>query len=54
MGDLRSKDHNGAMASESAVCSNIAIDLLERRGNVADALVGTVLCIRVIGMYHNG
>ncbi|KAI1502489.1 gamma-glutamyltransferase 1 [Biscogniauxia marginata] len=44
----------GAVASESSVCSNIGIDLLKHGGNAADALVGTVLCIGVIGMYHSG
>lgn len=48
------EDKNGAVASESAVCSEIGIDLLQRGGNAADALVGTVLCVGVIGMYHSG
>jgi len=48
------KDNNGAVASESAVCSEIGIDLLQRGGSGADALVGTVLCVGVIGMYHSG
>jgi len=48
------EDNNGAVASESAVCSEIGIDLLQRGGNAADALVGTVLCVGVIGMYHSG
>ncbi|KAF2090814.1 gamma-glutamyltranspeptidase [Saccharata proteae CBS 121410] len=44
----------GAVASESSVCSNIGIDMLKRGGTAADALVGTVLCVGVIGMYHSG
>ncbi|KAI5857382.1 gamma-glutamyltransferase 1 [Durotheca rogersii] len=44
----------GAVASESAVCSQIGTDLLKAGGNAADALVGTVFCIGVIGMYHSG
>ncbi|KAI0011903.1 gamma-glutamyltranspeptidase [Xylariaceae sp. FL0662B] len=44
----------GAVASESAVCSKIGTDLLAAGGNAADALVGTVFCIGVIGMYHSG
>ncbi|KAL8963214.1 MAG: hypothetical protein Q9183_005039 [Haloplaca sp. 2 TL-2023] len=44
----------GAAASESAVCSKIGVDLLTDGGNAADALVGTVACIGVIGMYHSG
>ena len=50
----QSKDHNSVVASESAVCSNIAIDPLKRGVNVADAFVGTVLYIRVICVYHSG
>lgn len=44
----------GAVASESAVCSNIGIELLEQGGNAIDALVGSVFCVGVIGMYHSG
>ncbi|KAL8925685.1 MAG: hypothetical protein Q9208_003368 [Pyrenodesmia sp. 3 TL-2023] len=44
----------GAAASESAVCSRIGVNLLKDGGNAADALVGTVFCIGVIGMYHSG
>lgn len=44
----------GAVASESAVCSKIGIELLEQGGNAIDALVGTVFCVGTIGMYHSG
>ncbi|KAI0023757.1 gamma-glutamyltranspeptidase [Xylariomycetidae sp. FL0641] len=44
----------GAVASESSICSTIGTDLLQAGGNAADALVGTVLCVGVIGMYHSG
>ncbi|KAL9025442.1 MAG: hypothetical protein Q9196_005735 [Gyalolechia fulgens] len=44
----------GAAASESSVCSRIGVNLLQDGGNAADALVGTVFCIGVIGMYHSG
>lgn len=44
----------GAVASESSVCSNIGIELLEQGGNAIDALVGTVFCVGTIGMYHSG
>lgn len=44
----------GAVASESAVCSKIGTSLLQKGGNAVDALVGTVFCIGVIGMYHSG
>lgn len=44
----------GAVASEAEICSHIGIDLLKKGGNAADALVGTVACIGVVGMYHSG
>lgn len=43
----------GAAASESAVCSRIGVDFIKNGGNAADAMVGTVFCIGVIGMYHS-
>lgn len=47
-------DRKGAVASESDICSRIGIDILSRGGNAADAHVGTVFCIGVVGMYHSG
>ncbi|KAL2004692.1 hypothetical protein VTN00DRAFT_3220 [Thermoascus crustaceus] len=44
----------GAVASESAICSRIGTDMLNMGGNAADALVATVFCVGVIGMYHSG
>ncbi|TVY36469.1 Glutathione hydrolase proenzyme, partial [Lachnellula subtilissima] len=44
----------GAVSSESKVCSEIGIELLKRGGNAADAMVGTTLCVGVIGMQHSG
>lgn len=44
----------GAVASESTVCSKIGTEMLEQGGNAVDALVGTVFCVGVIGMYHSG
>ncbi|KAL8846112.1 MAG: hypothetical protein Q9221_008780 [Calogaya cf. arnoldii] len=44
----------GAAASESAVCSRIGVNLLKDGGNAADAMVGAVFCIGVVGMYHSG
>lgn len=44
----------GAVATESRECSTIGIDLLKAGGNAADALVGSVFCVGVIGMYHSG
>lgn len=42
-------DKLGAVASESSVCSRIGVDLIKAGGNAADALVGTVFCVGVIG-----
>ncbi|KLU93155.1 gamma-glutamyltransferase, partial [Magnaporthiopsis poae ATCC 64411] len=49
-----SSGSKGAVASESAICSQIGIDLMRRGGNAADAMVGTNLCIGVVSMYHSG
>ena len=47
-------DKLGAVASESSVCSRIGVDLIKAGGSAADALVGTVFCVGVIGtMDHN-
>lgn len=46
--------HLGAVASESDICSHIGTSLLELGGNAADAMVGTVACVGVVGMYHSG
>ncbi|KAH8899688.1 gamma-glutamyltranspeptidase [Thozetella sp. PMI_491] len=48
------KGTRGGVASESVICSQIGIDLMEQGGNAADAMVGTNLCVGVIGMYHSG
>ncbi|KAH6621136.1 gamma-glutamyltranspeptidase [Chaetomium sp. MPI-SDFR-AT-0129] len=45
---------HGAVASESSICSKIGIDLIAKGGSAADAMVGTTLCVGVIGMYHSG
>ncbi|KAL1981493.1 hypothetical protein VTN96DRAFT_2522 [Rasamsonia emersonii] len=44
----------GAVASESAICSRHGIEMLKMGGNAADALVATVFCVGVVGMYHSG
>lgn len=44
----------GAVASETDICSRIGTDLLKMGGNAADAMVGTVACVGVVGMYHSG
>ncbi|KAF2877824.1 nucleophile aminohydrolase [Massariosphaeria phaeospora] len=46
--------HLGAVASESEICSHIGTELLKLGGNAADAMVGTVACVGVVGMYHSG
>lgn len=48
------RGRRGAVSSESATCSKIGAELIERGGSAADALVGTVFCVGVIGMYHSG
>ncbi|PBP16806.1 gamma-glutamyltranspeptidase [Diplocarpon rosae] len=48
------EDSLGAVSSESRICSEIGIGLLERGGNAADAMVGTTLCVGVVGMQHSG
>ncbi|KAI9738371.1 MAG: hypothetical protein M1834_008874 [Cirrosporium novae-zelandiae] len=44
----------GAVSCESETCSQIGTTLLKEGGSAADALVGTVLCVGVIGSYHSG
>ncbi|OAQ62533.1 gamma-glutamyltranspeptidase [Purpureocillium lilacinum] len=44
----------GAVASQSSVCSRIGTDLLQKGGSAVDAIVGTVLCVGTVSMYHSG
>ncbi|KAL4893284.1 gamma-glutamyltranspeptidase-domain-containing protein [Aspergillus ambiguus] len=44
----------GAVASESALCSHHGTDMLKKGGNAADAMVATMFCVGVVGMYHSG
>ncbi|PHH80599.1 hypothetical protein CDD80_858 [Ophiocordyceps camponoti-rufipedis] len=44
----------GAVASESAVCSRIGTQLLQSGGSAADAIIGTILCVGTVAMYHSG
>ncbi|KAL6230095.1 hypothetical protein BDW75DRAFT_234669 [Aspergillus navahoensis] len=44
----------GAVASESAICSRHGTDIILMGGNAADAMVATMLCVGVVGMYHSG
>ncbi|KAL3475211.1 gamma-glutamyltranspeptidase [Aspergillus californicus] len=44
----------GAVASESSICSRHGTDIVMTGGNAADAMVATMLCVGVIGMYHSG
>lgn len=45
---------HGAVACESAICSDIGASILRRGGNAVDATIATVLCVGVIGFYHAG
>lgn len=47
-------DRLGAVSSESHICSQIGINLLQVGGSAADALVGTVFCVGVVAPYHSG
>lgn len=47
-------DQLGAVASESDICSRVGTELLKLGGNAADAMVGTTVCVGVVGMYHSG
>ncbi|RDA93323.1 hypothetical protein CP533_2014 [Ophiocordyceps camponoti-saundersi (nom. inval.)] len=44
----------GAVASESAVCSRIGTQLLQSGGSAADGIIGTILCVGTVAMYHSG
>ena len=44
----------GAAATEDSQCSHIGTSTLQKGGNAADALIATVFCIGVKGMYHSG
>ncbi|KAL7270428.1 hypothetical protein RUND412_006867 [Rhizina undulata] len=48
------QDKNGGVASEVKTCSQVGIDLMKSGGNAADAMVGTAICVGVLGMYHSG
>jgi len=45
---------HGAIACESAICSNIGASILKKGGNAVDATIATVLCVGVVGFYHSG
>ena len=45
------KDKQGAVASESSVCSHIGIDLIKDGGNAADAVSRECLRRMVLGPY---
>lgn len=47
-------DRQGAVASESSICSKFGLQMFKDGGNAADALVATVFCVGVIGCYHSG
>ena len=44
----------GAIVSESGLCSDVGASLLRQGGTAADAMVGSVLCVGVVSMYHTG
>lgn len=45
--------NKGAVASESDICSKIGVDIIEKGGNAADALVATNICIGVVGKFQS-
>ncbi|OOF93842.1 hypothetical protein ASPCADRAFT_209081 [Aspergillus carbonarius ITEM 5010] len=53
-GDGLEDGKRGAVASESAICSRHGTDIITMGGNAADAMVATMLCVGVVGMYHSG
>ncbi|KAI9147539.1 Glutathione hydrolase proenzyme [Paramyrothecium foliicola] len=45
----------GAVASETDICSKIGARMIRDEGaNAVDAMVATVFCVGVVGMYHSG
>lgn len=45
----------GAVASETDICSKVGAKLIRDEGaNAVDAMVATVFCVGVVGMYHSG
>ncbi|KAL7758399.1 hypothetical protein ACKLNR_012926 [Fusarium oxysporum f. sp. zingiberi] len=44
----------GAVACEAEICSTIGVNLLRLGGSAADAMVGAVLCVGTVSMYHSG
>ncbi|KAJ3521066.1 hypothetical protein NMY22_g12468 [Coprinellus aureogranulatus] len=48
------KAHNGAVASENRICSELGVDVLKKGGNAVDAAVATTFCIGVVNMFSSG
>lgn len=48
------KPKNGAVATESVVCSGVGGDILKQGGTAADAMIASVLCVGVIDGHHSG
>lgn len=44
----------GAVACEVGTCSKIGTQLLLEGGSAVDAIVGTVICVGTVAMYHSG
>ena len=55
-GPAKASDHGklGGVASEKTECSTIGTSMLREGGTAADAMVATVFCVGVLGMYHSG
>lgn len=48
------KAHNGAVASENVICSNVGVDIMKKGGNAVDSAVATCLCSGVVNMFSSG
>ncbi|KAF7361903.1 hypothetical protein MVEN_00534900 [Mycena venus] len=48
------KAHNGAVATENILCSNIGVDILKAGGNAVDAAIAATFCIGTVAMYSSG
>ncbi|KAF8308059.1 gamma-glutamyltranspeptidase [Clavulina sp. PMI_390] len=48
------KGKHGAVATESAVCSQIGGDILKQGGSAADAMIASVLCVGTVDAHHSG
>ncbi len=44
----------GIVASDSSICSQIGVDILNEGGNAIDAAIATALCIGLVMPYNSG